>query len=112
MTIYVEGKRSFDGKMLPFKKGPFYLAMECGVPVVPMTIVGTFDAMPKSRFAIKPGLVQVIFHPPIEPKDFGTREGLMEKVRAVIDSGLPKEFQTVGAEAARDDSEQTQDAIG
>ena len=34
MTIYVEGKRSFDGKMLPFKKGPFYLAEECNVPVV------------------------------------------------------------------------------
>ena len=32
MTIYVEGHRSFDGKLLPFKKGPFYLAMECGVP--------------------------------------------------------------------------------
>jgi 1-acyl-sn-glycerol-3-phosphate acyltransferase len=112
MTIYVEGKRSFDGKMLPFKKGPFYLAMECGVPVVPMTIVGTFYAMPKSRFAIKPGLVQVIFHPPIEPKDFGSRECLMEKVRAVIDSGLPKEFQTVAAEAPRDDSAQPQDAIG
>ncbi len=31
MTIYVEGHRSFDGKLLPFKKGPFYLAMECGV---------------------------------------------------------------------------------
>ena len=40
MIIYVEGKRSFDGKLLPFKKGPFYLAMECGVPVIPMTIVG------------------------------------------------------------------------
>jgi 1-acyl-sn-glycerol-3-phosphate acyltransferase len=112
MTIYVEGKRSFDGKLLPFKKGPFYLAMECGVPVVPMTIVGTFYAMPKSRFAIKRGLVQVIFHPPIEPKDFGSRECLMEKVRAVIDSGLPKEFRSVGGEAARDDSEQTRDAIG
>src|SRR5271169_5888054 len=112
MTIYVEGKRSFDGKLLPFKKGPFYLAMECGVPVVPITIVGTFYAMPKARFAIKPGLVRVIFHPPIEPKDFGTRECLMEKVRAVIDSGLPQEFRTAGAEAARDDSEQTQDAIG
>src|SRR3984893_15094278 len=34
MLIYVEGKRSFDGKLLPFKKGPFYLAQECGVPVV------------------------------------------------------------------------------
>ena len=93
MTIYVEGKRSFDGKLLPFKKGPFYLAMECGVPVVPVTIVGTHYAMPKARFAIKPGLVKVIFHPPIEPKDFGTREELMEKVRATIESALPEEYR-------------------
>ena len=47
MTIYVEGKRSFDGKLLPFKKGPFYLAMECGAPVVPITIAGTHALMPK-----------------------------------------------------------------
>jgi len=93
MTIYVEGKRSFDGKLLPFKKGPFYLAVECGVPVVPMTIVGTHYTMPKARFAIKPGRVQVIFHPPIEPKDFGGRECLMEKVRAVIESGLPEGYR-------------------
>jgi 1-acyl-sn-glycerol-3-phosphate acyltransferase len=90
MTIYIEGKRSFDGKLLPFKKGPFYLAMECGVPVVPITILGTHDAMPKGRFAIKPGLVRVIFHPPIEPAEFGSRDNLMEKVRVVIESALPE----------------------
>ena len=93
MTIYVEGKRSFDGKLLPFKKGPFYLAMECGVPVVPVTIAGTHYAMPKKRFAIRPGTVKVIFHAPIEPKDFGSRECLMEKVRAAIDSGLSEEYR-------------------
>jgi 1-acyl-sn-glycerol-3-phosphate acyltransferase len=96
MTIYVEGHRSFDGKLLPFKKGPFYLAMECGVPVVPVTITGTHHAMPKARFAIKPGVVRVIFHPPIEPQDFGSRECLMEKVRAVIDGGLPEEYRHSG----------------
>jgi 1-acyl-sn-glycerol-3-phosphate acyltransferase len=94
MTIYVEGHRSFDGKLLPFKKGPFYLAMECGIPVVPVTISGTHDVMPKGRFAIKPGVVNITFHPPIEPKDFGSRECLMEKVRAVIDRGLPEEFRS------------------
>jgi 1-acyl-sn-glycerol-3-phosphate acyltransferase len=93
MTIYVEGKRSFDGRLLPFKKGPFYLAMECGVPVVPVTITGTHYTMPKTRFTIKPGLVKVIFHTPIEPGDFGSRECLMEKVRAAIDSGLPEEYR-------------------
>ncbi len=51
MTIYIEGKRSFDGKLLPFKKGPFYLAQECKVPVVPITISGTEKVMPKARFA-------------------------------------------------------------
>jgi 1-acyl-sn-glycerol-3-phosphate acyltransferase len=93
MTIYVEGKRSFDGKLLPFKKGPFYLAMECGVPVVPMTIVGTHEAMPKKRFSIRPGVVTVIFHPAIEPKDFGDRDSLMEKVRTTIESSLPEGYR-------------------
>jgi 1-acyl-sn-glycerol-3-phosphate acyltransferase len=94
MTIYVEGKRSFDGKLLPFKKGPFYLAMECGVPVVPVTIVGTHDLMPKARFQISPGTVNVIFHDPIRPADFGDRDCLMARVREAINGGLPREYQS------------------
>jgi 1-acyl-sn-glycerol-3-phosphate acyltransferase len=93
MTIYVEGHRSFDGKLLPFKKGPFYLAEECKVPVVPITISGTEDCMPKARFAIRPGMVTVEFHDAIEPSDFGERESLMAKVRAAINSGLPAEMR-------------------
>jgi len=90
MTIYVEGKRSYDGRLLPFKKGPFYLAEECQVPVVPITISGTEQLMPKARFAIQPGTVTVQFHDPIEPEDFGDRDALMAKVRAVITRGLPE----------------------
>jgi 1-acyl-sn-glycerol-3-phosphate acyltransferase len=93
MTIYVEGKRSFDGRLLPFKKGPFYLAVECSVPVVPITISGTERLMPKARFSITPGTVTVRFHPPIEPAEFGDRDNLMAKVREVINSGLPAELQ-------------------
>lgn len=93
MTIYVEGRRSFDGRLLPFKKGPFYLAEECEVPVVPITISGTENVMPKARFSIRPGTVTVQFHDPIEPADFGGRECLMAKVRAAINSGLPAELQ-------------------
>jgi 1-acyl-sn-glycerol-3-phosphate acyltransferase len=93
MTIYVEGKRSFDGRLLPFKKGPFYLAEECKVPVVPITISGTEEVMPKARFAIQPGTVTVQFHDPIEPAEFGDRDCLMAKVRAVIDSGLPPDLR-------------------
>lgn len=93
MTIYVEGKRSFDGKLLPFKKGPFYLAQECNVPVVPITISGTEAVMPKARFAISPGTVTVEFHDPIEPADFGERDCLMAKVRAAINGGLPVDLR-------------------
>jgi 1-acyl-sn-glycerol-3-phosphate acyltransferase len=93
MSIYVEGKRSFDGKLLPFKKGPFYLARECKVPVVPITISGTEKVMPKARFAIRPGTVTVEFHDPIEPSNFGERDCLMAKVRAAINSGLPAELR-------------------
>lgn len=102
MTIYVEGKRSSDGKLLPFKKGPFHLAMESNVPVVPITISGSHSVMPKQRFAIKPGLVTVIFHDPIEPKGFGSREELMEKVRRTIDSGLPEEYREQNPQTTKD----------
>lgn len=94
MTIYVEGKRSYDGKLLPLKKGPFYLAMECGVPVVPVTIVGSHELMPKKRFRISPGMVKIVFHDPIEPKEFVSRECLMERVRRTINEGLPVEYQS------------------
>ena len=94
MTIYVEGHRSFDGKLLPFKKGPFYLAEECKVPIVPVTISGTHYVMPKKRFSIKPGEVTVMFHPPIESADFGSRENLMEKVRTAINNGLPQQYRS------------------
>ncbi|HEV7217786.1 MAG TPA: lysophospholipid acyltransferase family protein [Terriglobales bacterium] len=104
MTIFVEGKRSFDGKLLPFKKGPFYLAEECGIPVVPVTIAGTHFIMPKRRFAIKAGVATVIFHDAIEPKGFGSRECLMQKVRRAIDSGLPTEMQEASLVAAENTS--------
>jgi 1-acyl-sn-glycerol-3-phosphate acyltransferase len=102
MTIYVEGHRSFDGRLLPFKKGPFYLATQCNVPVVPVTIAGSHYIMPKQRFAIRPGIVTVTFHDPIEPKNFGGRECLMEKVREAINSALPAEFQQEDSQAAND----------
>lgn len=110
MTIFVEGKRSFDGKLLPFKKGPFYLAEQNNVPVVPVTIVGTHYVMPKGRFSIKAGDVQIIFHDPIEPAEFGTREQLMAKVREVINSGLAPEYREETVITTKDTKEYRGDA--
>lgn len=89
MAVYPEGTRSPDGRLQAFKKGPFHLAMESGVPVLPMTIVGTYEAWPKHRFALKAGRVTVIYHPAIDPKDYSDREELMNAVWNAIASGLP-----------------------
>jgi len=86
-------RQGINMTMLPFKKGPFYLAMEAGIPVVPVTTAGTHYVMPKRRFSIKPGTVTVIFHEAIEPKDFVSRECLMTKVWEAINSGLPPEYR-------------------
>ena len=90
ITTFVEGTRSKDGRMLPFKKGPFYLAFETGAPCIPVSIYGTETMMAKGSFAIKPGTAHIVFHAPIYPRDFATREELLAAVRAAIASGLPE----------------------
>lgn len=84
ITSFVEGTRSPDGQLLPFKKGPFYLAMETCAPVVPVTIQGTGKLMPKGSLRIRRGAVRVIFHAPLTPGNYASREDLMEAVRASI----------------------------
>ena len=89
LTVFPEGTRSRDGLLLPFKKGPFYLAMDTGVPVVPMTIVGTYEILPRGRIAIRPGRATLIFHAPLYPRDFPDRDALLAAVRAQIAGPLP-----------------------
>jgi 1-acyl-sn-glycerol-3-phosphate acyltransferase len=90
ITTFVEGTRSRDGRLLPFKKGPFYLAMETGAPVVPISIYGTESMMSKGSVRITPGTAHIVFHEPIAPQTFQTREELMAAVRDSIASGLPE----------------------
>lgn len=90
ITTFVEGTRSRDGRMLPFKKGPFYLAMETGAPCVPVSIYGTESMMAKGSVRVRPGTAHIEFHAPLDPKQFASREELMEAMRAAIASGLPE----------------------
>jgi 1-acyl-sn-glycerol-3-phosphate acyltransferase len=90
VMTFVEGTRSRTGKLLPFKKGPFYLAMESGAPVIPVSIWGTESMMRKGGLTITPGLAHVQFHGPLWPGDFAGREELLAAARAAIESGLPE----------------------
>ena len=94
MVVYPEGTRSRDGRMLPFKKGPFHMAMESGVCIAPCTVIGTHEAWPKSRFCIKPMTVTAYFHPPIDPARFETREELLQATWEMINSALPEPYRS------------------
>lgn len=106
MMVYPEGTRSPDGRLLPFKKGPFHLAVETGVWIVPVTILGTAEIMPKGSNIAKGGTATVIFHPPIDPKSFKSREELMQRVAKIIESPLPAEKH------AKSENRQTANKIG
>jgi len=94
MTTFVEGTRSPDGRMMPFKKGPFFLAMAAGAPCIPVSIHGTEKILGKGSLRMTPGPAYVVFHAPIDPAGFATREELMQAVRTAIASGLPEWMRT------------------
>jgi len=84
--IFPEGTRSRDGNIGSFKKGGFVLAIESGVPILPVIILGTYSIMPKSRLLIKPGKVNLEVLKPVETSGFTkeTKDELMEKIRNIM----------------------------
>ena len=91
--IAPEGTRSRTGKVLSFKKGAFYMAIDSGVPIQPITVKGVFGLMPPGSFAIKSGTIDVIFHDPVPTSNLtpNDRLELMEKVRTIIAGPLEAE---------------------
>lgn len=90
IVMFAEGTRSDDCRVLPFKKGPFALAMHAKVPVVPVTVEGSGKLMPKNSWNITPGPVKVCIGVPIEVEQFGDdRMALIRAVRGkVIEQNL------------------------
>ena len=93
ILVYPEGTRSRGGRLQTFKKGPFYLAMETGAPIVPIAISGTEGMMRKGSAAIIPGVAKVRLLPVIEPSAYATREDLLRAVRLEIAEALPEEMK-------------------
>ena len=86
VLAFPEGTRSMDGAIHPFKKGPFMLALTSGIPILPVTVEGTFPILPKGKLKVQPGHVRVVFHPPVAVNGYGTerRDELIADVHKAI----------------------------
>ena len=87
VLLYAEGTRTLDGKLQPFKRGAFNLAVRAGVPVVPLTVNGSFNILRKHSILIRPGVVNLVLEKPItvgEATGKETELRLMEHVHAAI----------------------------
>ncbi len=87
ILLFAEGTRSKTGEVQPFKRGAFYLASRVGFPIVPVSISGAEKILPKGKFMIKGGTINVHFEKPILTDNIKNRKDeidLMEKVREII----------------------------
>ncbi|GAB4337547.1 MAG: lysophospholipid acyltransferase family protein [Calditrichia bacterium] len=94
ILAFPEGTRSNDGKLQPFKKGPFVLAINTGLPILPVSISGTRRILPKGSLKFRSGRVRVVVHPPIPTRDFKLedRHQLVEQAEKVVASGFIENY--------------------
>jgi 1-acyl-sn-glycerol-3-phosphate acyltransferase len=88
--VFPEGTRSRNGAIQPFRRGGFFLALESGAPIVPVTVRGTFELMPRGQWYARPGKVRFIFHVPVPVEGYTrkTLAGLVDRVKKEIASEL------------------------
>lgn len=86
LMVYPEGTRSPDGRVAPFKGGSFHIALQAGLPVAPLSLVGTRHVMRKGELTARPGRVRLVVHDPIETADPGGADAKAfgERVRQII----------------------------
>ena len=96
--FYAEGTRTPDGRLQPFKKGGIMLALQTGLPIVPITVVGSRERMPKYALRIRPGTIHVIIGSPIETEGKGPeqRDALLAAVRETIQATLQRYHNAPG----------------
>ena len=86
LIVFPEGTRSRDGRVARFKGGSFYLALEAGLPVVPLSVIGSRHVMLKGRLATYPGHVRLVVHEPIDTSSLAGSDprAFAERVRQII----------------------------
>jgi 1-acyl-sn-glycerol-3-phosphate acyltransferase len=95
VIVFPEGTRSPGGSLRPFKSGPFHLALEAQVPIIPVTVSGSQRITPKGSLRVHPGVVKIAFGRPIPTRGVSLeqRAELKARVRAAIAAGYDLAFQ-------------------
>jgi len=90
VVVFPEGTRSRNGSLQPFKRGGFTLAIKSGVPIIPITINGSWDVMPRDSMRVQPGGIRVSIDSAIQTTSLSLRERdvLMEKVKETLEKNL------------------------
>ncbi|HSQ20657.1 MAG TPA: lysophospholipid acyltransferase family protein [Blastocatellia bacterium] len=90
LAVFPEGTRTLDGRLQEFKQGAFKIAVRAGVPIVPVSIRGTFKLLPKTTLAPRPGRVDVIIGKPIDTRGYSDKNlgELIARTRAAIEVNL------------------------
>jgi len=85
-VVFPEGTRSRTGRLLPFKKGPFVLALAAQVPLVPVYVSNTFLILPKAHLVLRPQRITIFFDEPIPTAGmtYDDREELLRRSHAAI----------------------------
>jgi 1-acyl-sn-glycerol-3-phosphate acyltransferase len=87
LVIFPEGGRAADGHIMPFMSGAFYASIKAQVPVVPMAIVGSFEALPMNSYHIQPRELKLFVGDPVSPVAYSIRDmdALAVKIQSVIE---------------------------
>lgn len=90
LLVFPEGTRNPGGPLLPFRPGPFQIAIASGVPVVPITVHGAAELMPKGTWFVRPGRIVLVFHPPVATAHLNLhdRMTLMRQIRETMQDAL------------------------
>jgi len=91
VVFFPEGTRSADGRLGRFKKGGFVMARQLGLPILPVSISGSWRVLPKGSLLPRPGTIRVRIHPPLEPGTFAAGDGVIDEVHGIVASGLEPE---------------------
>jgi len=102
VVIFPEGSRSPDGSIQPFKKGGFTLAIKSKVPIIPISIIGSREIMPKGKLTVTSGEIRIRIDHPIETQNYSLkdRKSLMEKVRQTIS----KNFKLISGKLSKEET--------